>query len=93
MTLLKNLKPRYANLVRIHHPTTKSILDKGLLTYFPGPRSFTGEDVIEVSLHGGKAVIKDTLDAMRSLKDWRLAEPGEFSKRAFLNGKMDLTEV
>lgn len=84
---------RTALLRSIKHPVSKEILDKGLVLWFPGPRSFTGEDCCEFHVHGGVAVVNGVLDALGSLKGLKLAEPGEFTKRAFLNGKLDLTEV
>jgi tRNA modification GTPase len=84
--------PRVAGLRALRHPQTPEILDKGLVLWFPGPASFTGEDMAELHLHGGRAVIASMLTALSSL-GLRLAEPGEFTKRAFENGKLDLTEV
>ncbi len=67
------------------------VLDRGLAAWFPGPASFTGEDVVELHLHGGRAVIADMLAALGQIPGLRLAEPGEFTRRAFQNGKLDLT--
>ena len=67
------------------------ILDDGLVLWFPAPASFTGEDVVELHIHGGTAVINVLLDALSVLPSLRPAEPGEFSRRAFENYKMDLT--
>ncbi|KAJ8911652.1 hypothetical protein NQ315_005998 [Exocentrus adspersus] len=86
-------KPRTAILRSITHPRTQEVLDKGLILWFPGPRSFTGEDSFELQVHGGVAVINAVLDALGSIDRLRLAEPGEFTRRAFHNGKLDLTEV
>ncbi|MEO4043857.1 tRNA uridine-5-carboxymethylaminomethyl(34) synthesis GTPase MnmE [Hoeflea sp. CAU 1731] len=69
------------------------LIDRGLIIYFPKPHSFTGEDCAEFQIHGGVAVISATLAALSSLPGLRSAEPGEFSRRAFDNGKMDLTAV
>ncbi|MBW8638350.1 tRNA uridine-5-carboxymethylaminomethyl(34) synthesis GTPase MnmE [Hoeflea sp. WL0058] len=69
------------------------IIDRGLIIYFPGPHSFTGEDCAEFQIHGGMAVISSMLAALSALPGLRSAEPGEFSRRAFDNGKMDLTAV
>ena len=68
-------------------------LDRGLVLWFPAPASFTGEDMAELQLHGSRAVIRAVLDALLALPGMRLAEPGEFARRAFENGKLDLTEV
>ncbi|ENN84305.1 GTP-binding protein in thiophene and furan oxidation [Rhizobium freirei PRF 81] len=69
------------------------ILDRGLVLIFPGPGSFTGEDCAEIQVHGGKAVVSALLAELESFDDCRLAEHGEFSRRALENGKMDLVEV
>lgn len=68
-------------------------IDRGLVLVFPGPDSFTGEDVAECHLHGGRAVMAAMLDTLATMPGARPAQAGEFSKRAFLNGKMDLTEA
>jgi len=67
-------------------------IDSGLLLFFPGPASFTGEDVAEFQVHGGRAVVAALLQALTGLPAVRHAEPGEFTRRAFLNGKLDLIE-
>lgn len=83
--------PRLARLCRVRSPKTGVVLDEGLSIWFPGPHSFTGEDIAEFHIHGGPAVIASVLRAIGECGGTRLAEPGEFSKRAFLNDKMDLT--
>lgn len=70
-----------------------TLLDSGLVLFFPGPRSFTGEDVGEFHTHGGRAVVAALLKAMTGMEGVRHAEPGEFTRRAFLNGKIDLLEA
>ncbi len=70
-----------------------AFLDRGLVLVFPGPQSFTGEDCAELHLHGGRAVVTAVLNSLAGFTDARLAEAGEFSRRAFENGKMDLLEV
>ncbi|MEM7445677.1 MAG: tRNA uridine-5-carboxymethylaminomethyl(34) synthesis GTPase MnmE, partial [Pseudomonadota bacterium] len=65
------------------------ILDRGLALFFPAPASFTGEDVVELHVHGGRAVTATLLECLSEMPGLRPAEPGEFSKRAFLNGKLD----
>lgn len=77
----------------IRHPETGEKLDRGVVIWFPAPKSFTGEDVVELHLHGGRAVVKAVLDALTVLPGLRLAEPGEFARRAFEAGKIDLAEV
>jgi tRNA modification GTPase len=84
--------PRHAALRDIGPPLAAK-LDRGLVLWFPGPSSFTGEDMAELQLHGSRAVIRAALDALLALPGLRLAEPGEFARRAFENGKLDLTEV
>lgn len=84
-------KPRMAARAQFVEPKTKEQLDDGLLLWFPGPRSFTGEDVVELHLHGGRAVVAGVLEALSTLPGLRPAEAGEFSQRAFRNDKMDLT--
>lgn len=84
---------RYAKYTKIYHPVSKILIDECVSVFYPGPASFTGEDVLELSIHGGRAVLKLTLDALANIPDLRIAEPGEFSKRRFLNGKMDLTQA
>lgn len=85
--------PRYAALRELRHPRTGEILDRGLVLRFPGPASATGEDLVELHLHGGRAVVAGMLDALGSLDGTRAALPGEFTRRAFENGRIDLTEA
>ena len=70
-----------------------SILDRGFVIWLPGPRSFTGEDCVELHLHGGKAVVAAVLKALGEIPGLRQAEAGEFTRRAFLNGKLDLVQA
>ena len=84
--------PRTAHYVRFRHPRTGSPLDDGLLLLFPAPRSYTGENTAELHIHGSPVVARRILEALRDL-GVRPAEPGEFTKRAFLNGKMNLTQA
>ena len=83
--------PRQAVRVTLHDPASGEALDDGLALWFPAPHSFTGEDVVELQLHGGRASIAAALGALGRLDGFRLAEPGEFTKRAFIAGKFDLT--
>lgn len=82
---------RQALRVTLYDPTTGEALDDGLALWFPAPHSFTGEDVVELQLHGGRASIAAALGALGRMDGYRLAEPGEFTKRAFVAGKFDLT--
>jgi tRNA modification GTPase len=84
-------EPRVARLAAIRNPETGEILDRGLVLWFPPPRSFTGEAMAELHIHGGRAVMEGVLAALAAFPDMRLAEPGEFARRAFENGKLDLT--
>src|SRR5262245_42001464 len=84
--------PRYASL-RALGLLNAPLIDRGLVLWFEGPASFTGEDMAELHVHGGRAVIDAVIDAVLTLPGTRLAEPGEFARRAFENGKLDLTEV
>lgn len=84
-------EPRRATRVHLLDPKTKDILDDGLAIYFPGPASFTGEDVVELHVHGGRAVIAGLTEALAGIQGVRLAEAGEFTRRAFDHGKLDLT--
>ncbi len=85
--------PRVATRVRLRAPDSGVVLDDALVLWFPGPASFTGEDVAELSIHGGRAVIEAVAGALSRIQGLRPAEPGEFTRRAFENGKLDLTQV
>jgi tRNA modification GTPase len=82
-------EPRRATLAVLESP--ECVLDRGLVIWFPGPRSFTGEDVAEFHIHGGRAVAAALLTALAGIEGLRPAAAGEFTRRAFANGKMDLT--
>jgi tRNA modification GTPase len=84
--------PRIASLRRLRDGSG-ALLDTGLVLYFPGPASYTGEDCAEFHVHGGRAVVSAVLDALREIPGLRPAEAGEFTRRAFLSGKLDLTEA
>src|SRR6516162_7501299 len=86
-------QPRRASLARVRDPETEAIIDEGLALWFPAPHSETGEDIAELQIHGGRAVIAATLRALAKLPGLRHAEAGEFTRRAFENGRMDLTAV
>ena len=85
--------PRRATLAKLLHPATQETIDEALLLWFPAPHSYTGEDVAELHCHGSPAVVRELAETLSSLPGLRGAEPGEFSKRAFLNGKMSLLEA
>ena len=84
-------QPRSATLARIG--MAGDPIDRGLVLFFPAPASFTGEDVAEFHVHGGRAVVVAVMQVMTELDGFRPAEAGEFTRRAFLNRKLDLTEV
>ncbi|MFP6745983.1 MAG: tRNA uridine-5-carboxymethylaminomethyl(34) synthesis GTPase MnmE [Alphaproteobacteria bacterium] len=86
-------EPRRAILAAFRDPLTGEELDRGLVLWFPAPHSFTGEDVAELHCHGGAAVMAALLRALGRMAGCRLAEAGEFTRRAFQNGKMDLTQA
>jgi tRNA modification GTPase len=85
--------PRRASLRRLVNPRDEAILDQAIVLWLPGPASFTGEDMAELHLHGGRAVAQAVLGALARLPGLRLAEPGEFARRAFDAGRLDLTAV
>lgn len=85
--------PRVAALRALRDPETGEMIDQSLILWFPAPASFTGEDVAEFHVHGGPAVVSGVLAALGRQEGLRPAEPGEFTRRAFLAGKMDLTQV
>ena len=87
------IKPRYAKLCKLIHPDTQATIDHALVISFTNPSSFTGEDCVEYHCHGSPAVIQEMLSFFASQSKHRVAEPGEFTRRAFENGKMDLTEA
>jgi tRNA modification GTPase len=86
-------QPRQAALARVRDPASGETIDEALALWFPGPHSETGEDMAELQLHGGHAVIGAVLDALGTIEGCRFAEAGEFTRRAFANGRLDLTEV
>jgi tRNA modification GTPase len=84
---------RAAAFRTIRHPATSEALDRAVVIWFAAPSSETGEDVVEFQVHGSRAVVAAVLSALGSFRDCRLAEPGEFARRAFENGKLDLAEI
>ena len=86
-------EPRRAALARVRDPATGEVIDEALVLWFPAPRSETGEDTAELQLHGGHAVIATVLQALATIEGCRPAEAGEFTRRAFENGRLDLTAV
>jgi tRNA modification GTPase len=86
-------KPRVATIAWLRNPAGGERIDQALVQWFPGNQSFTGEPVAEFQTHGGRAVVTAVLRALGGLKGLRLAEPGEFTRRAVENGKLDLTRA
>jgi tRNA modification GTPase len=85
--------PRIATLCTLTHPQQHYPIDSALVIWFPAPHSFTGEDTLELHTHGSIAVLEELLGCLGKLEQCRMAQPGEFARRAFFNGKMDLTEA
>ena len=86
-------KPRVATLQKINYINTSELIDEGIIIWFPGPESYTGEDMAEIHVHGGKAVILALQSEIAKIKNCRLAEAGEFTKLAFQNGKINLLKA
>ena len=86
-------KPRVATLQKINKINTSELIDEGIVLWFPGPESYTGEDMAEIQVHGSKAVIDALHSTLSDIKNCRLAEPGEFTKLAFQNGKINLLKA
>ncbi len=89
----KDFEPRKATFCTLFSPSNGEVLDKIIAIFFQGPNTFTGSDVVELHLHGSIAIIKDVLKELGNIDFIRCAEPGEFTKMAFENGKMDLIGV
>ena len=85
--------PRMASLRKINNINTSELIDEGIIIWFPGPQSYTGEDMAEIHVHGGKAVVLAIQKEIGKIKNCRLAEPGEFTKLAFQNGKINLLKA
>jgi len=85
--------PNLAKYCVVRHPSSGEVIDRGLALYFKAPHSFTGEDVVELHLHGSPAIIREILGVLSEMEGLRPAEAGEFTRRAFVNGKMDLLEA
>jgi tRNA modification GTPase len=88
-----NFQPRKAHLVTLKNPHTQQPMDEALVLYFPAPHSFTGEECVEYHVHGGLAIVEELLAVLQQQAHHRLAQAGEFTRRAFENNKLDLTEA
>jgi tRNA modification GTPase len=86
-------KPRIATLRKINKINTSELIDEGIILWFPAPESYTGEDMAEIQVHGSKAVIEAIHTSISHIENCRLAEPGEFTKLAFQNGKINLLKA
>lgn len=87
----KTLKPRFNHLVTLE--IEKSLSDQVILSYYNAPNSYTGEDIIEISIHGSKIIYQKIIKSLSEIKNFRFAEAGEFTKRAFINKKLDLVQA
>ena len=85
--------PRMATLRKINNINTSELIDEGIIIWFPGPESYTGEDMAEFHVHGGKAVVMAVQEAISNIENCKLAEAGEFTKLAFQNGKINLLKA
>ncbi len=86
-------KPRVATLRKINKINASELIDEGIIIWFPGPESYTGEDMAEIHVHGSKAVVDALHSSLSDIENCRLAEPGEFTKLAFQNGKINLLKA
>ena len=93
ITKKNDIKSKEVNLCKFHDPSNGKIIDEGLLLWFPGPNSYTGDDLAEFHTHGSNAVVSCFLKVLSEQENCRLAEPGEFTKIAFQNNKIDLIEA
>jgi tRNA modification GTPase len=82
-----------ATLRKINNINTSDLIDEGIILWFPGPQSYTGEDMAEIHVHGGKAVVLSVQNEISKVENCRLADPGEFTKLAFQNGKINLLKA
>ncbi len=85
--------PRMATLKKVNNINRTSMIDEGIVIWYPGPNSYTGEDMSEIQVHGSRAVVNSLLKSISHIKNCRLAEPGEFTKIALRNGKIDLLKA
>ena len=88
-----DIKPRVATLKKIRKINSREVIDEGIILWFPGPKSYTGDDMLEFHVHGSRAVIDALLNEISKIEKCRVAEPGEFTKNAFQNGKISLLEA
>ena len=86
-------KPRFATVKKFNKINNNELIDEGILIWFPGPNSYTGEDMAEIHVHGSRAVIDQIHKTLSMFENCRIAEPGEFTKIAFQNGKINLLKA
>ena len=85
--------PRMATLKKVNNINKTSMIDEGIVIWYPAPSSYTGEDMAEIQVHGSRAVVNSLLKSISQIKNCRLAEPGEFTKIALRNGKINLLKA
>ena len=93
ITKENTIKNKEVNLFKFYNPSTNNLIDEGLLLFFQSPNSYTGDDLAEFHIHGSNAIISLFLDVLSKQSNCRMAEPGEFTKIAFQNNKIDLLEA
>ncbi len=93
LSKLQQPEPRKSYYCTLRDPVSRETIDHALVVYFKSPHSYTGEDTVELYIHGSPAIQRQMLDVLMTCKNCRLAEPGEFTRRAFENSKLDLTEA
>ena len=93
LTKKKLPKPRYCKLTNLYDLKNSSLIDKAVIVWFPGPKTYTGENMLEINIHGGNTVLEHLIENLLLIKNVREAKPGEFTKRAFNNNKMDFLEA
>ena len=86
-------EPRVATLKKVNNINKTDVIDEGIILWYPAPKSYTGEDMAEIQVHGSRAVVNSLLKSISQIKNCRLAEPGEFTKIALKNGKIDLLKA
>ena len=86
-------KPRIATLKKINKINNNELIDEGIIIWFPGPQSYTGEDMAEFHVHGSRSVIEAIHNSISKIENCKMAEPGEFTKIAFQNGKINLLQA
>ena len=93
LTKKKLSKARYSNLINLYDIQNSSLIDKAIVVWFPAPKTYTGEDMLEINIHGGSSVLEHLIENLLLMKNVREANPGEFTKRAFRNNKIDFLEA